>query len=524
MFLIDWDDINLDEMYLHEKCFEFLPKKLLDMYYPNITSYLNWSFIIQDSLDSIIGRHRLENGINRLGLTLNSELYYFSELNKNASEYLYFPIEKYIADYRRELSALSVVIVKDKSAFLSSLNLKCPEELYCKCRFLIELFRYGIEHNSTYDYSLPPEVFDSERLREKHHEDKDASDSELSRKYALKYMDYKDMREKNVFLDNMISSALTWMILPHLNFFNSIANFHYEGNENTGFIDFCFDNTDVSKSLKFEEKISIDAVDLKYIRKLLEMTSNEFRLLVISDSKLDISSLIENSKDKYFDELSNWIISGLGKTPTKLYASVHFFGSSKWLLSVGYETLFFDGQNYLLRHKNAPTNQADNSDIVQFYKSIRCSQKQYNNFKNVFNTITKQKHGTMLIVSKGAKQEADRLCNSNRGIKIEPIDCKSLSYTELLQMTKIDGAMLIDPNCICYALGVILDGYIEPSYEGDAGRGARYNSAKLYIHNIKSSLRNGAINVYSGEKPRHTMAIVISEDGYIDVFSTTNND
>ena len=84
--------------------------------------------------------------------------------------------------------------------------------------------------------------------------------------------------------------------------------------------------------------------------------------------------------------------------------------------------------------------------------------------------------------------------------------------------------MLIDPYCMCYALGVILDGIVEPSFEGDSGRGARYNSAKLYIHNIKTSIEMEALNVYTQEYADNAMAVVISEDGYIDVFSSIEND
>ena len=61
----------------------------------------------------------------------------------------------------------------------------------------------------------------------------------------------------------------------------------------------------------------------------------------------------------------------------------------------------------------------------------------------------------------------------------------------------MDGAVLVAPDGICYAVGVILDG--AASEKGDPGRGARYNSAVRYE-----------------ESSDHTTVIaVVSEDGGI---------
>ncbi len=523
MIFVDWNNINLDDMNLHERNFEFLPLKILDTYYPNLSKYLSWTFIIQQNdLYTVKGKDYLPKEAKKLGLSFSGELTYYSYLNKDDSDSIYFPIEKYAVNFSLELSALSVVIIRNKSKFLSLFKFNYPAELYVNCRFLIELFRLGIEHNSNYDYKFPSDYYDTKKLRDKYYSDSGMSDSEITRDYVLKYLEYKDTRMKSVFLSNVVSSALTWLVLPQMSFFNAVANSYYEGSENHGFIEFYCNDDDVSQSVMFNEQASIDMVDLKFIRKLLEMTSKKLRLLVVSKSKLDPVSQVENTEDKYFDELANWVITGLGTSTDETYASIEFLGPSKWVLTTGSEVLSFDGQNYLIHHKNAPTSQFDKSDIALFFEAIGCDKRQYKDFLKVFNSIKKQKHGTMLIVSKGAKDEAERLCNSNRGIKIEPIDCKLLSQSDLLQMTRIDGAMLIDPNCTCYALGVILDGFVEPTFEGDKGRGARYNSAKLYIHNITNDLAMGTINYFTNKESNHAMAIVISEDGYIDVFTSEN--
>ena len=97
------------------------------------------------------------------------------------------------------------------------------------------------------------------------------------------------------------------------------------------------------------------------------------------------------------------------------------------------------------------------------------------------------------MVSSEASKEAARL--ENQCTRIEPVQLRP----EIMRMvTAIDGAVMIDPNATCYAIGVILDGVA--SQKGNAARGARYNSAIRYVE----------------EKDR-VLAIVVSEDGSIDL-------
>jgi len=107
-------------------------------------------------------------------------------------------------------------------------------------------------------------------------------------------------------------------------------------------------------------------------------------------------------------------------------------------------------------------------------------------------------HGTMIVIANDAESEATRL--SKQCIQIEP---RQLDTDLLRAAAGIDGAILVDSDATCYAIGVILDGIA--SGAGDPGRGARYNSAVRYIT--------------TSAQPR--MAIVISEDGTIDTFPDT---
>ena len=106
----------------------------------------------------------------------------------------------------------------------------------------------------------------------------------------------------------------------------------------------------------------------------------------------------------------------------------------------------------------------------------------------------KERHGTMLLISEAAQDEARRL--KTQGIPLVP--CQ-LNSQLLRNLTPIDGAVLLSPDCKCYSIGTILDG--KASDTGDSSRGARYNSALRYIQ--------------SAQVP--CIAIVVSEDGGIDL-------
>lgn len=118
--------------------------------------------------------------------------------------------------------------------------------------------------------------------------------------------------------------------------------------------------------------------------------------------------------------------------------------------------------------------------------------------------IKSQKKGALLIVSdeKIIQLERDRLCEINCGIGLEG-DSWSKSKSELLiELSSIDGAVLVDWEGNFWACGVILDGM---AAKGDISRGSRYNSARSYLayaqtRYVKSSL----------------LGVVVSEDGMVD--------
>jgi DNA integrity scanning protein DisA with diadenylate cyclase activity len=71
-------------------------------------------------------------------------------------------------------------------------------------------------------------------------------------------------------------------------------------------------------------------------------------------------------------------------------------------------------------------------------------------------------------------------------------------------VTAIDGAVLLDFDGLCYAIGVILDGTVKPG-DGDSSRGARYLAAIKYLN-------------WSEKNDHKCLIIVVSEDGMINIF------
>lgn len=110
----------------------------------------------------------------------------------------------------------------------------------------------------------------------------------------------------------------------------------------------------------------------------------------------------------------------------------------------------------------------------------------------------------MVVFAENASDESERLKES--GIRIESADMGKEGLVKAV--SAIDGAIICDSKGICYSIGTILDG--STSKQADSSRGARYNSAKRYIEQQK-------------EKEKNTFIVVVSEDGYVNCFSTNES-
>jgi len=106
----------------------------------------------------------------------------------------------------------------------------------------------------------------------------------------------------------------------------------------------------------------------------------------------------------------------------------------------------------------------------------------------------RQEHGSMVVVAEDACSEARRL--GKQGTCIEPT---RLTESLLRSFSGIDGTILLSPDGVCHAVGIILDG--EATDQCSPSRGSRYNSGIRYVQ--------------AGQAYR--LAIVVSDDRTVDI-------
>jgi hypothetical protein len=253
---------------------------------------------------------------------------------------------------------------------------------------------------------------------------------------------------------------------------NGIASAYYEKSVASGMMILAKkDHTAIKTAIKFTHPTELGLI--RGARKLLQLSSK--KLALHTDSK-SIYGLVEERG--YSEEEENLF-------------KIRFIGHYHWevahtnrvLMKVKY------GQPYLPK---PPFN------IAKFRKDLprifgKMTEKHINRILDLIHEAEKEKHGTLLLITKAAKIEAERLRT-----QCTPIKPKRLTTKMLRNLTPIDGAVVLNPKGTCYAVGAILDGLA--TEEGAPSRGARYNSAIRY----RSASKHPC------------MLIVISEDGGVD--------
>lgn len=269
--------------------------------------------------------------------------------------------------------------------------------------------------------------------------------------------------------------------------FNTLSTLKYESGQNYGSIlalcetsekRFGEIESNYDVSIKFKYSIKIDNTSYKRIRKLLEISNDKLSLLMNENGEIyAIGKIINNPSCEYY--------------------KIYFDGFSKWTLYKN-EDKFLCFENMLPKLPDKENGiDKKNNELLKMTFGIKSTSK----LKKIIQEAVSQKHGTIVVFAENAKDEAERLKES--GISIEPID---ISTGKLVgEITSIDGAIICDISGICYLIGVILDG--ESSKKTDLSRGARYNSAIRYIEKQK--------NIH-----KKTFVVVVSEDGYVDCFSS----
>lgn len=251
---------------------------------------------------------------------------------------------------------------------------------------------------------------------------------------------------------------------------NRLSQSRYEGSTAVGRIVLAAtDDPNVEYVLRLKEPVAL--AQTRWARKLLQMATGETALIA-----------------EYGE------ISGLGRVSDVSAPpfSINFFDHHQWDLRRGDQVLMRCrfGEARLPQEPIGRERFVDNMRRV--FAGI--DEPSIARFLKVLDLLTQLRHGSSMVIAHDADDEAARL--SNQGTVIAPVP---LSRELLERATAIDGTILADPQGVCHAIGVILDG--QAVDESTPSRGARYNSALRYVA--------------AGSVPR--MAFVISEDRTLDI-------
>lgn len=257
---------------------------------------------------------------------------------------------------------------------------------------------------------------------------------------------------------------------------NTISSLKYEGAEGFGKMVIAHKgHPHVKMTMELENPIHIK--DYRKVRKFLELADQ--KQLILSDSVL-IYGLCQLSGKYNYQEESLFI--------------VHFTKHFHWEVVHHNHIMISVAFRMPGLYNERISREKFFSSLKRLFKGI--DKARMHTLWAITMEATKQKHGTILAISSQANEEAVRL--SSQCFKIKPI---RINKDIIHQITSIDGAVLIDIDCTCHAIGVILDGIATKN--GDSSRGARYNSAVRYYEYM--------------ENKAQTVLVVISEDGFIDL-------
>ncbi|MDJ0731087.1 MAG: diadenylate cyclase [Crocosphaera sp.] len=257
---------------------------------------------------------------------------------------------------------------------------------------------------------------------------------------------------------------------------NMISSLKYEGEEGLGKMAIAEKNhPNIKYTLQLKEPIYIQ--EFRKVRKFLQLAKEDS--LIISDAAF-IYGLGE--------------IKGNYNPRDESLFIINFLSHYKW-------EVLHNNQSMMIVEYEQPRLPKESINRDKFYSDLRriftgIEDTQLSDLWDITIEATKQKHGTMLVITDKAKEESERL-----GKQCFPLTPLRLNPSIIQQITSIDGSVLIDRNAICYAVGVILDG--NATDKGDASRGARYNSAIRYYE------QHG--------KNNSTVLVIISEDGMINL-------
>lgn len=234
--------------------------------------------------------------------------------------------------------------------------------------------------------------------------------------------------------------------------------------------------------IAFAEPIDFSVENLRQIRKFLEMSSPHLALVIAETGK--IRGLTDDEAQSNECE-------------------IRILGHLSWAIRFdGDKTISYNNGHY---HIFVPYT-SDNS-LRTLLKKLDggMDEDKITALTDVITRAAQQTHGTILIIGKpeDIASEKERIAGAKSGLAINPVHLnEDLSLVDAV--TAIDGAVLMDTDCVCGCIGAILDGDLVT--KGDLARGSRYNSARNYI-------------MRRCDFDEHFLAVVMSEDGTVDAIN-----
>lgn len=242
------------------------------------------------------------------------------------------------------------------------------------------------------------------------------------------------------------------------------------------------DYSPVTPLIRLHEKLPLKSY--RHIRKILELSDQNVYLL-------------SNGFYLYGTVLIPQEIN-FSKTDYDFY-TIEFNSYYSWQLNYNGNKLLQVTQEEVFTPKPKISYLHFSHELKKIFPEIE-TKRVLNLYKLILESL-KQVKGTIIVISKNARSEANRLKN-----QCFIIEGKKLTPSMMKSITSIDGAVLIDLDGYCQGIGVILDGIA--TEKGDPSRGARYNSAIRYVETISNNPHYSAC-----------FTVVISEDGDVDMIS-----
>ena len=257
--------------------------------------------------------------------------------------------------------------------------------------------------------------------------------------------------------------------------FNLVSSLMYEGTQGTGRLLLAQPAGDaIAMSLQFAEPVPFR--EPRWARKVLQLATGGTALIADCAQIFGLGDVTADHNPAENQDVF----------------AIEFVDHYHWRLLCGDQVLLVSKYG----RPSLPQEELPPALLRDTYQRLfpAADREDFERFWELCQAAVAQCHGSMLVVAQDAECEAARL--QGQGARIEPTTLTPALYC---QVSGIDGAVLVDPQGVCYAIGVILDGPAHPACI--PSRGARYNSGIWYVR-AKSTRR---------------LAVVVSDDRTVDV-------